>query len=117
MKRIILLVLAMVFMASLSYGADLALKATWTPNTDSVTTGYKLYRTDGVRILIGAIPGKTVAQYLFNITVLDNSIGTATFIITAYSATKESVDSVVANYPFDLTPIPTVPAGLGISKQ
>lgn len=116
MKRIILLVLVMVFMASLAYGASIPLKATWTPNTDT-TIGYKLYRTDGTRVLVGTIPGITTAQYLFSIMVPDNSAGTAIFIITAYSATKESADSVATNYPFDLTPIPTVPAGLGISKQ
>jgi hypothetical protein len=112
------LILAMVMFLLVplsSEAASIALKAIWTANADTVTTGYKLYRTDGTRILIGAIPGKTTVQYLFTITVPDNSIGTATFVMTATSATKESGDSNTASYPFDLTPMPAVPAGLGIA--
>jgi hypothetical protein len=117
MKKICLMVMAMVFMASVSWGANLALKATWTSNTDTVTTGYKIYRTDGTRVLVGTIPGKTTSQYLFSITVPDGSSGTLTFVMTATSATKESADSLTASYPFDLSPIPAVPSGFGITAQ
>lgn len=118
MKQIGLLAMALVFISTFSFGATIALKATWNPNTDSVTIGYKLYRTDGTRVLIGTIPGKTPTQpYLFNITVPDNSTGTATFVMTAYSATKESADSGVANYPFDLTPPPAIPSSFTIAPQ
>jgi hypothetical protein len=117
MKKIVLMAMAMVMLTSFVYAENLSLRATWTPNTDAVTTGYKLYRTDGARILIGTIPGKTMALYPFTVTVPDGSIGTLTFVMTAYSATKESADSLVASYPFDLSPTPTVPAGLGISRQ
>ena len=108
------LLLAMATMAS---AADLALKATWTPNTDTVTTGYRLYRTDGARVLVGTIPGKTTALYNFTITVPDNSLGTLKFVLTAYSPTKESADSVTASYPFDLTPVPAVPSGVNVVVQ
>ena len=118
MKIVLVVLAAMVFMvSSICVAENIALKAIWTPNADTVTTGYKLYRTDGSRVLVGTIPGKTTSQYLFTITVPDGTSGSLSFVITAYSATKESADSVVASYPFDLTPIPIVPAGLGISKQ
>ena len=118
MKRICLMTLAMVLISSLVFGASLPLRAIWVPNTDSVTIGYKLYRTDGTRVQVGGnIAGKTTSQYLFTITVPDNSTGTLTFVLTAYSATKESGDSVTVSYPFDLSPSPVVPTGFGVSAQ
>jgi hypothetical protein len=39
MKRIVLIVLAIVLMSSLVFSADLNLKATWTPNTETDMTG------------------------------------------------------------------------------
>jgi hypothetical protein len=111
------LILGLVLISTLAFGENLALKATWTPNTDEATIGYKLYRTDGTRTLIGTIPGKTIAQYPFNISVPDGSIGALSFVLTGYSETKESGDSNTASYPFDLSPIPAVPGGLGIEKQ
>jgi hypothetical protein len=118
MKKIVLLAMALVMVASLSWGADLALKATWTANTDSYTVGYKLYRTDTTRTLLATIPGKTVATYNFNVTVPDNSSGTLKFKLTAYNASNvEGADSNEASYFFDLIPVPPAPAGLGISKQ
>lgn len=116
-NMLIVLIMAVVLMSTSVFAANLALKATWTPNTDAYTTGYKLYRTDGSRVLIGTISGKTTAQFLFNITVPDGSVGTLTFVMTAISATKESVDSAVASYPFDLTPALTPPVGVGVSQQ
>lgn len=118
MRAIFISVLAVLFWASVCFGASIPLKATWTPNTDTVTIGYKLYRTDGARQLIGTIVGKTPVQpYLFTITVPDGSVGTAVFVMTAYSSTRESTDSVQATYPFDLSPTPAVPVGLGIVNQ
>jgi hypothetical protein len=117
-KMLFVLAILMVFSVSMAFADSIALKALWTPNTDTVTTGYKLYRTDGGRTLIGAIPGKTPTQpYLFSITVPAASSGTATFVMTATSATKESADSVTIPYPFDLTPTPAVPVGAVISNQ
>jgi hypothetical protein len=118
MKKILLMVLAMVFITSLSYGANLALKATWTANTDAYTVGYKIYRTDGARTLIGTIPGKPTAIYNFNVTVPDNSSGTLKFKLTAYNSSNvEGADSNEALYPFDLIPVPPAPAGLGVNQQ
>jgi hypothetical protein len=99
-----------------AFAADLLLKATWTPNTDSAT-GYKLYRVDGTRTLIGTIPGRATALYNFTLTVPDGSTGTARFVMTATTATKESVDSAVALFPFDLTPVPAAPGNLGVTVQ
>jgi hypothetical protein len=114
MKQVILITLAMVMMASLVFGASIPLKATWT-HTDAVTIGYRVYRTDGVRALMIDVPGTPTFPVLFTITVPDGTTGTATFVVIAYSATKVSGDSNVASYPFDLTPVPAVPTGLGVS--
>ena len=116
--RKLLIVLAMVVLVpSIAFSASIPLRAIWTANTDTVTTGYKLYRTDGARVLVGTIPGKATIQYNFNLIVPDNSIGTATFVLTAYSTTRESGDSVTVSYPFDLSPSPVVPGGFGIVAQ
>jgi hypothetical protein len=77
MRRLVI-ALGLVLLASTAQAEVLNLKTTWTANVDTVTTGYKLYRGDGTRTLIGTIPGKTTAQYLFTVTVPDNSTGTLT---------------------------------------
>jgi hypothetical protein len=119
MKKLIgmLLVIALFFMGTSVWADTIALKAAWVANTDTATTGYKIYRTDGSRSLIGTIPGKTTSSYLFNITVPAGAIGTATFVLTATSATKESGDTAPASYPFDLTPVPPIPGGFGVTVQ
>lgn len=117
MRKLALALILVLAVAVPSFGADLALRATWTANTDTVTTGYKLFRTDGTRVLLATIPGRTTASYDFVVTVPDNSTSTLTFVMRAYSATKESADSLPASYFFDLTPIPAVPGGLGIQAR
>jgi|SRR3972149_5163074 len=116
MKKIILIILALVFMASLSFAATLNLKATWTANTETDMASYKLYRTDGTRTLIGTIPHPTI-QYTFTQTVVDGSQGTMNFVLTAIdTAGNESVDSNTAPFSWDLKS-PAAPGSLGISKQ
>jgi hypothetical protein len=117
MKKLLIVLAMVVLIPSFVFAASIPLRAVWTANTDTVTIGYKLYRTDGTRALLGTIPGKATIQYNFNITVPDNSTGTATFVLTAYSATRESGDSVQVSYPFDLSPLPVVPGGFGIMAQ
>ena len=118
MKEIILIVLAMVFlMVSVSFAEVLPLKANWTPNTDTITIGYKLYRTDGTRTLVGTIPGKPTSTHNFNITVPDGSIAVLKFVMTAYSETKESVDSATATYNHDGTPVPDGVSNFMIQHQ
>lgn len=118
MKRIILIILAMLLMASVVFGASLNLKATWTPNTEPDMAGYNLYRTDGTRAKVnaGLIPHPSPSGHLFTITVPDNSQATLTFVITAVdTGNNESGDSNVASYPFDLLR-PAAPTGLSIVK-
>jgi hypothetical protein len=114
-KRIILSAMALVLLATLVFGASIPLKATWTPNTDTVTAGYRIYRTDGTRTLIGDIPGKASSSYLFSITVPDSTTGTATFVIVAYSVNKTSAEAV-ASYPFDLAPAPDAVKGFKVES-
>ena len=116
MKKILLIILAMVFTASLVFGASIPLRATWTANTESDMASYKLYRTDGTRLLIGTIAHPTT-NYNFTLIVPDNSQGTLTFVLTALdTAGNESLDSGVVSYPFDLRS-PAAPIGLGVVRQ
>lgn len=117
MKKIFLMVLIGMFIFPLlSYGATFNLKASWTANTETDMKEYRLYRTDGIRTLIGTIPHPTV-QYNFTLTVADGTQGTATFVLTAVDiALNESVDSVTVPFSWDLKP-PAVPLGFGITKQ
>jgi hypothetical protein len=113
MKRIALMVIAFLMLGSLVFGASIPLKFQWDPNTDDVTIGYKFYRIDGTRQVLGTIVGKNPTfPYVVNLVVPDGSTGTASFVVTAYSLTKESGDSNVVSYPFDLTPAPAVPGTL-----
>lgn len=116
MKKVVLFTLMVVFLATTAFAADILLTAYWTPNTDSAT-GYKLYRTDGARTEVAAIPGRATSTYNFSITVPDGSAGTLRFVMTATNATKESPDSVVATFPFDLTPTPVAPGGFGVRAR
>ena len=116
MKKIILLVLSFTFLSTVVFGASLNLKAMWTANTEIDMMSYRLYRTDGMRTLIGTIPHPTT-QYLFTLTIPDASEGTLKFVLTAVdTASNESLDSGVVTYPFDLK-APLAPGGLGVVKQ
>ena len=116
MKRIILIILAVLLSSTLVFGASLNLKATFDLNTEPDMASYKLYRTDGTRLLIGTISSPPTLPYLFTITVSDGSQGTLTFVVTAIdTSANESGDSNVASYPFDLK-APVAPKNLGVTK-
>lgn len=118
MKRIILLAIGIVLMASVSWGANLNLKASWTPNTEVDMAGYNLYRTDGTRIKINTplITHPPTLPYLFTITVPDNSQGTATFVLTAVDISgNESEDSNTVPFVYDVLK-PVKPVGFGVTK-
>ena len=99
--KILLIVLSIVLLqATFSYGASHAFTATWTANTDGVTTSYKLYRTDlgygtgGVRVLIDTIAHPTVTCD-FNVTIPDGVSALLTFVVVATNATGDAPDSNV----------------------
>jgi len=116
MKRIILIVLALVLMSSLVFGASINLRATWTPNTETDMKEYRFYRLDPTRVLIGTIPHPT-AIFNFTTTGPDGGEVLMTFVLTATDqAGNESGDSNVATYPFDQK-APVVPAGVSVVKQ
>jgi len=115
MKKIIL-IMAIVLMASSTFGASISLKAIWTPNTEADMAGYNLYRTDGTRLKLNPalIPHPPVLPYNFIVSVPDNSSGTMTFVLTAVdSIGNESPDSNTASRPYDLVP-PAKPVGLTV---
>ncbi len=96
--------------------ASLNLRATWTANTESDIKEYRLFRTDGTRILVGTIP-HPVTTYDFTSTVADQSSGTLTFVLTAVSTDdNESEDSSTISFGYSLLP-PPVPQGLKATKQ
>ncbi len=73
----------------------LLLKATWRANTEPDMKEYRLYRTDGGRVLLGVIPHPTTV-YDFQLAVPDNPEPTLTFVLTAVSQTgEESLDSEI----------------------
>lgn len=117
MKKILLLAISLVLLASVAWSASIPLKATWTPNTEADMAGYNLYRTDGTRLKLNPtlITHPPTLPYNFIVTVPDNSSGTMTFVLTAVDAMgNESVDSVVVNKVYDLIP-PVRPIGLVIN--
>ena len=116
--RWVALVLGTIVMAHGSaFSATLALKATWTANTEADMKEYRLYRTDGARTLIPTIPHPTTSCN-FSITVPDQSAGTVTFVLTAVDTNNnQSADSTLTSYTYnlDLTP-PAPPRGLVVIK-
>lgn len=118
MKRIILVVLAILLMATVVFGASLNLKATWAPNTEPDMKEYRLYRTDGIRTLIGTILHPT-ATYDFSVTVPDGSAGTLTFVLVAVDTNNNvSGDSNAAPFAYNLDVTPPVsPAGFSIQVR
>ena len=118
MKRFAL-VLSILLIPVLAFGATLNLRATWTANTEPDMREYRLYRTDGTRTLIGTIAHPTVT-YNFSVTVADGSSGTLTFVLVAVDTSANvSGDSVPASYPFNLVDVtpPRAPIGISIVKQ
>jgi hypothetical protein len=116
MKRIILITLAIMLLSTLVFGANVPLKATWTPNTETDMKEYRLYRLDPTRILIGTIPHPPVLPYNFTTTAPDGSEVLMTFVLTAVDqAGNESGDSNVATFPFDQM-APGVPKNVIITK-
>ena len=123
MKKIFLLAMVIVFLfSSLSIGATLSLKATWTPptkNSDGTPltdlASYNLYRTDAGRALIGNISSTAAQPYSFSVTVTGS--GTLSFVMTAVDASgNESADSTAVTFPYDLVP-PAAPGSLKITTK
>lgn len=116
MKRIILIVISLVLMSSLVFGASLDLRATWVQNTEPDMASYRLYRTDGTRVLIGTI-AHPATTYDFTVNAPDGQDYTLTFVLTAVdTANNESGDSVTAPF-FSNLQAPAAPGGLGIVKR
>ena len=114
MRRLIL-ILVILLVPSMVFGATLSLKASWTQNTETDMKEYRLYRTDGTRALLGTVQ-HPAAQLLFSISVPDNSKGTAIFALTAVDTAGNESGDANANYPFDVEK-PGAPVGFGVSKQ
>jgi fibronectin type 3 domain-containing protein len=93
MKRI-LLILAILAMASSAFAATLNFTVQWDANTEPDMKEYRLYRTDGARQQLGVIPHPTTT-YDFAVTVPENASGKLVFVLTAVDTSlNESLDSL-----------------------
>lgn len=112
-------------MAGVAQAADFALKAQWTPNTETDMAYYALYRTDGARTVVSAcshvnqpaLPLPAKVECLFTVTIASGSEPTLSFVVTATDTTgNTSLDSDPATYRADAKP-PAKPASLLIMLQ
>ncbi len=116
MKRIILIILSILALSSITFGATLNIKVMWDLNTEPDMASYKLYRTDGIRILINTIPHPTTFPYQFMVDVPDRSEGTLNFVLTAVDTSgNESGDSNSVPFSFDYR-APGAPKNFKITK-
>lgn len=101
-----------------SLAATLNLRATWTANVEPDMRDYRLYRTDGTRVLINTISHPTTT-YDFSVVVPDGSTGILTFVLTAGDLYGNySPDSTPASYPYSLdTTPPAAPRNLIIQLR
>jgi|YelNatPaOPRAMG01_1025707.scaffolds.fasta_scaffold49589_8 hypothetical protein len=117
MKKLILVVLSFLLLASVVFAVDINLKATWTPNTEPDMAKYRLYRIDGgSRVLIAEIPHPPALPYSFKIDIPAGTEGTAIFVLTAVDTSgNESEDSNQAPFAFDLK-APAAPKVFSITR-
>ena len=110
MKRFSLMVCTLVLMLLMSVGAfgtTITLTAIWDANTETDLAGYRVYRTDGTRTMIGTVSAPTHQYGPFNTTVPDQSAGVLKFVVTAYDTNNnESLDSNTATWTYNLDTIP-----------
>ena len=126
MKKIVLAMVLGIFMmvgtvgtvGTVNAATVVPLKATWTANVESDVKEYKLYRTDGVRILLGTITHPTIT-FLFTISIPDNVSGTATFALTALDTSNNESGDATASYSYTGidTIAPAKPSGFVLTKQ
>jgi M6 family metalloprotease-like protein len=97
-------------------GTAFNLTATWIANSEADMMEYRLYRTDGPRILIGATPHPNTFYGPFGVTVSDGSSGTLTFVLTAVDTDDyESGDSNPTLYSFNFIAPPSRPTNVSAS--
>lgn len=116
MKRIILIAMSVLMLASLAISADISLRFAWDPNTEPDMKEYRLYRTDGLRTKLATFPHPpTFPSQVVVVTIQDGTEGTLSFVLTAVdTAENESGDSNTVIYPFDRKP-PAAPGALRLA--
>ena len=98
---------SMLVMSAAAFGATITLTATWDANTETDLAGYRVYRTDGTRAMIGNVLAPAHQHGPFNAIVPDNSAGILKFVVTAYDTnSNESADSNTATWTYNLDTIP-----------
>ena len=125
MKRVFIITMMCLLLAGVAQAADFALKAQWTPNTETDMSYYSLYRTDGTRTIVSAcshvnqpsLPLPAKVECLFTVTIASGTEPTLSFVVVAYDTTGNfSPDSDPATYRADAKP-PAKPASLLIMLQ
>ena len=125
MKRVFIITLMVLLLAGVAQAADFALKAQWTPNTETDMSYYALYRTDGTRAVVTAcshvnqpaLPLPAKVECPFTVTVPSGSEPTLSFVVVAYdTAGNFSPDSDTATFRADAKS-PAKPAALVIMLQ
>lgn len=101
MKRL-LIILSIIFLTTVCHATDHKFTVSWTANTDSNTTSYKLYRTDlgygtgGVRVLIDTITHPTATKD-FTVTIPNGVSALLTFVVVASNASGDAADSATVS--------------------
>jgi hypothetical protein len=125
MKKLLVIMFSILVLATFADAADFALKAQWTPNTETDMSYYSLYRTDGTRTVVSAcshvnqpsLPLPAKVECLFTVTVPSGTEPTLSFVVTATdTAGNFSPDSDPATFRADAKP-PVKPAALVIMLQ
>jgi hypothetical protein len=119
MKKLLISMFAILVLATFAHGADFALKAQWTPNTETDMSYYSLYRTDGTRTVVSACShvNHPTATCNFTVTVADGTEPTLSFVLVAFdTAGNFSPDSDPATFRAD-SKAPAKPAALIIMLQ
>ena len=99
---------SMLVMSAAAFGATITLTATWDANTETDLAGYRVYRTDGTRAMIGTVlpPAHQYGPFTLRSFPI-SSAGILKFVVTAYDTNNnESADSNTATWTYNLDTIP-----------
>jgi len=125
MKNLLLSMFIILVLATFAHGADFALKASWTPNTETDMAYYSLYRTDGTRTIVSAcshvnqptapLPAKVECPFVMTIPAGTEPILSFVFVCVD-TAGNVAPDSDTATFRADAKP-PAKGQGLTIMLQ
>ena len=118
----LLLIIFLLVLPMVSFGATLNLKASWvapTTNADGTPctdlSKFRVYRTDGARTKMCEVSALTCS---FSVLVSNDSTGVLSFVATAVdTSNNESVDSSTATFNWNTEVAPAAPGTFKIELQ